>query len=127
MIANNKDLIEINYMSTALDNESEYLKYLEINFEKDRIIKHTNFGIHRDDIQFIFNGVPADGSASRGEIRSVIIALKFIEAAMIEDKLKKKPLILLDDVFSELDEDRQKCLVNNFKDNQIIMTSVKEI
>ena len=127
MIAKNQDRAGILYVSTATDNESEYLKNLEESFERDRMTKCTNFGVHRDDIEFIFNDVLADGSASRGEVRSMIIALKFIEAAMIEEKLKKKPLILLDDVFSELDEERQKCLVNNFKDNQIIMTSVREI
>ena len=67
----------------------------------------------------------ADGSASRGEVRSIILALKFIEAELIWDRIGKKPLVLLDDVFSELDEMRQKCLVKNFKDNQIIITSVE--
>lgn len=75
----------------------------------------------------MFNNSLADGSASRGEVRSLILAVKFIEAEMIMENLGKKPLILLDDVFSELDDSRQKCLVQNFSEHQIILTSVNEV
>ena len=74
---------------------------------------------------FLFNGEEANGSASRGETRSMILAMKFIEAAEITTRLNKNPIILLDDVFSELDEVRRKCLVENFKDHQVIITSVE--
>ncbi|MBR2543612.1 DNA replication/repair protein RecF, partial [Candidatus Saccharibacteria bacterium] len=73
---------------------------------------------------FEFNQKLADGSASRGETRSIILALKFIEAELIEKELNLKPIILLDDVFSELDQSRRDALVNNFKNNQVIITSV---
>ena len=66
----------------------------------------------------------ADGSASRGEVRSSVLALKFIEAELLERTLGQKPVVLLDDVFSELDQARQKCLVKNFQNNQVIQTSV---
>ena len=78
-----------------------------------------------DQYDFIFNGQPAKGSASRGEVRSIMISLKFIEAAEIEAKTHVKPLILLDDVFSELDTERCQCLVENFRDHQIILTSTE--
>ena len=76
-----------------------------------------------DDYEFIFNNKKADGSASRGENRSMILALKFIEAQILEQEVGKKPVVLLDDIFSELDEVRQKHLVDNFKDYQMIITS----
>lgn len=123
-IAKNKDTVELKYTGEDFD-ESEYLKQLEKSFKKDQIMKWTTFGIQRDDFVFYFNEVDAEGSASRGEVRSIILALKFIEAEMIFERLDKKPLILLDDVFSELDEARQKSLMKNFKDNQIILTSVQ--
>ena len=85
---------------------------------------HTGFGVHHDNYEFLFNGVKADGSASRGEVRSMVIALKFIEAGMIVERLGKTPVVLLDDVFSELDGTRQRCLVKNFQKNQIILTSI---
>ena len=75
----------------------------------------------------MFNNCEADGSASRGETRSIILALKFIEAAIIFEKTNKKPIVLLDDVFSELDEVRRKSLIKNFKDHQVIITSVESL
>ena len=126
-IAENSDEIKLYYKSEAEKiNESKYLKILEENFRKDLYIGHTSFGIHKDDFVFIFNGCEADGSASRGETRSIILALKFIEAKIIYEKIKQKPIVLLDDVFSELDETRRKCLIKNFKDHQVIITSVEK-
>ena len=127
-IAENGDQIEIIYKTEVpAADDNKYLQILEQNFQKDIYLGHTSFGIHRDDYIFKFNGKPADGSASRGESRSIILALKFIEADLIYQKLSQKPIILLDDVFSELDESRRKCLVKNFKDNQVIITSVEDI
>lgn len=127
-IAKNQDKIDIIYKTEVeKDNESYYLKMLDTGLEKDRFLKHTSFGVHRDDYLFEFNQNLADGSASRGETRSIVLALKFIEAKMIEKELNLKPIILLDDVFSELDKNRRKSLVDNFKDNQIIITSVENI
>ena len=127
-IAKNKDEINLTYKTEIeKSDESYYLKKLDENFEKDKILKHTSFGIHRDNYLFEFNSKQADGSASRGETRSIILALKFIEAKFIEKELNKKPIILLDDVFSELDKTRRKSLIDNFKDNQVIITSVEAI
>lgn len=131
-IAENGDEVKIDLLNSFNEinksfNESEYLNLLEKSFQKDVILGHTSFGVHRDNYEFIFNNKKAEGSASRGEVRSVILALKFIEAEMILKKTSKKPVVLLDDVFSELDEKRQKCLVQNFKDNQVIITSVNGV
>ena len=126
---NNNDEVKIELESdkeTMMD-ESKYLEKLEHNFDKDRLLGYTSFGVHRDNYKFDFNGREADGSASRGEVRSIVIALKFIEAAEIKKVLGKKPVVLLDDVFSELDEIRQKALVKNFKQNQVIITSVNAV
>lgn len=122
-IAENDDEIMVEYV-TDVESESGFLAELERNFERDRILGHTSFGVHRDNYEFIFNQTKADGSASRGEVRSMVIALKFIEAEMVVKRMGRSPVVLLDDVFSELDEVRQKCLVRNFRDNQIILTSV---
>ena len=120
-IAENKDKVFIEYESfTAESDTQEYLRCLELDFQRDSLTGHTNFGVHRDDFNFIFNGELADGNASRGETRSMVIAMKFIEAGML-----RKPIILLDDVFSELDGTRQKALVENFRDNQVILTGVE--
>ena len=107
-------------------SEEEFLRELERGLGRDRILGHTGFGVHRDNYEFWFNGVEADGSASRGEVRSMVIALKFIEAEMVVAVLRRKPVVLLDDVFSELDERRQESLMTNFRDNQVVLTSVGE-
>lgn len=125
-IADNADKIDIEYHSdTSSITEDRYLRTLENNFTRDHYLGHTTFGVHRDDYLFNFNSRPADGSASRGETRSIILSLKFIEADLFEKHLGKKPLILLDDVFSELDETRRQSLVSNFQNHQVIITSVE--
>ena len=108
-------------------SEADYFNRLEVELSRDLVLGHTGFGIHRDDFVFLFNEREADGTASRGELRSIILAMKFIEADLIFQETGKRPVVLLDDVFSELDKMRQKSLVKNFKDNQVIMTSVEEV
>jgi len=126
-IAENDDKIALLYTSETESSEQNYFNQLEQNFNKDLYLGHTSFGVHRDNFEFIFNNSPAAGSASRGETRSIILALKFVEAKTLYQKLGQKPIVLLDDVFSELDETRRTCLVKNFKDHQVIITSVEDL
>ena len=125
-IAENNDVVELLYNAEE-DDESAYLARLEANYDRDYILGHTSYGVHRDNFNFEFNGRMAEGSASRGEVRSIMLALKFIEAELLRMGTRKNPVVLLDDVFSELDEVRQRSLVKNFKDNQVIITSVEEV
>lgn len=120
-ISQNFDVCEIKFTKMGFD-ESGYLAELAKRFEKDSIVGHTTFGAHLDDYVFWFNNKEADGSASRGEIRSMILALKFIEAILMQKETGKNPVILLDDIFSELDEARQKHLISNFKNHQVIIS-----
>jgi DNA replication and repair protein RecF len=122
-IAENHDQISIIYQGEPL-SESEYLKKLDVSLEKDKILRQTTFGPHRDDILFGFNGDLAVNVASRGEVRTIVLALKFLEADLIEQSLGIAPMVLLDDIFSELDNTRQHHLTNNFKNHQVIITSV---
>lgn len=127
-IAKNEDRVAIKLELYGREvSEEEYLHRLENELARDLVLNHTGFGVHRDDFVFLFNGEKADGTASRGELRSMILAMKFIEADLIFQETGKKPIVLLDDVFSELDGLRQKSLVKNFKDNQVIITSVEEV
>ena len=121
-IAKNEDKCALRYIGELL-SEDEYLQQLQKNFRRDLVLGHSTFGPHRDDYEFVFNGTKADGSASRGEIRSMVWSLKSREAQILENELGKKPVVLLDDIFSELDEMRQKHLIDNFKDYQMIITS----
>lgn len=126
-IAKNDDVCRIDYLGEKNLDENRYMEILEKNFQRDTLLGYTSFGVHRDDFEFVFNGEKADGSASRGEIRSIVLALKFIEAEVLERELSKKPVVLLDDIFSELDDMRQQHLIENFKDYQMIVTSTSAL
>jgi DNA replication and repair protein RecF len=115
--------VELQYSGRVID-EQEYLAILTGNFERDSIVGSTTFGPHRDDFLFIFNGKMAGQTASRGENRTIILAEKFIEASAFTNAKGVSPIILLDDVFSELDDKRQTALMSNFRDHQIIITAV---
>lgn len=121
-----KDEIEIDYLGEKV-SKNEILAILSKNIERDKILGYTNFGPHKHDIQFIFNKKPAQNVASRGENRSLVLALKFIETDILSDLTSKRPIVLLDDVFSELDDDRQKLLTKHFSKYQTIITSTNEI
>lgn len=121
-----KDEIKIDYLGEKV-SKNEILAILSENIERDKILGYTNFGPHKHDIQFIFNKKPAQNVASRGENRSLVLALKFIETDILADLTSKRPIVLLDDVFSELDDDRQKLLTKHFSKYQTIITSTNEI
>lgn len=124
MIAQSNDTVSIHYSHTMIDNtQQKMLRELEQQYERDRMLGATTVGPHRHDVLFQFNGAPAIAVTSRGEARTVVLALKFLEVDMIQQLISQPPIVLLDDVFSELDETRQTHLATRFKDHQIIMTS----
>lgn len=104
--------------------KSAYLKKLLLKRDKDIRYGVTSIGPHRDDIKFSLNGNPIEEFASRGESRTLLIALKISEISYIQTKTKTSPVLLLDDVFSELDENRQKFLLETLSLCQTIITSV---
>lgn len=106
---------------------SRYIQSLHTKLSLDKLRGTTSFGPHRDDLEFILRGVDAKQSASRGEVRSSILALKLAYTELLENVYQQKPLILLDDVFSELDETRQKNLLTLIVSNQTIITDTNVI
>lgn len=123
-IAQTKDVVTIHYSHTTIDNtEQKLLNELEERTDRDRLLGFTSVGPHRHDVLFSFNEAPAIGSASRGEVRTIILALKFLEVDIIQEVTDKPPVVLLDDVLSELDDKRQTHLATKFQNHQIIMTS----
>jgi DNA replication and repair protein RecF len=124
VIAKSRDIVSIHYSHTYIgDIKQKLLNDLCIHRERDRLLGFTSVGPHRHDVIFKFNDSPALDVASRGEVRSIVLALKFLEVNIIEQITNQKPIILLDDVFSELDDERQKRLLT--ADNQVIITSTK--
>lgn len=90
---------------------------------KDTASERTNVGPHRDDMQILLNNKPLAVHASRGEYRSVLLALKLLELEFFAQKSGNKALLLLDDVFSELDLLRQKALLKAIQEHQTVITT----
>ena len=113
-ISQNKDVVAIHYSHTLVDNiQQKLLSDLTKNTNKDTLLGYTTVGPHRDDIIISYNQSLASSNASRGENRSIILALKQIEADIIYQITDLPPVILLDDVFSELDKQRQEKILNS--------------
>lgn len=123
-IAQTNDDVSVHYSHTVVgDMKQRLLGELHANLEKDSYLGNTSVGPHRHDVIFKLNNSPALTVASRGEVRTIVLALKFLEVDIIEQLTGNKPIILLDDVFSELDITRQRALSEHTKGHQIIMTS----
>ena len=111
--------IKINYLSTVKNNFRDSLKE---SFEEDILRGVTSVGPHRDDIVFYINRLNAHNFASQGQKRSISLALKLSEAEIIKNKTNQMPIILLDDVLSELDKGRQNYILNNINEGQVFIT-----
>lgn len=133
-ISDNKEILTVKYQ-TNLDISEEnteqeikeilYNAYLNTRNEDIRY-GHTNIGVHRDDISILINDLPAKIYASQGQQRSAVLSLKLSEAKLLSDTNEEKPIILLDDVLSELDNLRQDYLLNQIKDYQVFITCCEE-
>lgn len=99
------------------------MKLLEETTHQDKILGFTSIGPHRDDIRIELNNKHIKEAASRGETRSVLLAMKLAEAELLEEATNKKPFMLLDDVFGELDGSRRKALISFMKNNQVFITT----
>lgn len=103
--------------------ESKLLHTLETSFVADRQRGFTSSGPHRDDLQFTFDDHIASETASRGEVRTTLLALKIIELTIIEKSRQQTPMLLLDDVFSELDGKRRHALTEQLSNYQTFITT----
>ena len=124
-ISDSGDQISISYLSElrGVSSESEFVDLLKRNHERDIIVGEGKLGPHRDDLQFLLNGHDMAFFASRGEWRSLVLALKFAEIELIKKKTGEDPVLLLDDVFSELDAKRQKYLFKATGESQTFVTT----
>lgn len=125
-IANSNENVKLSYTCSFNDpytEKEDYLDALQENREKDIAYQRTRKGIHRDDLEIYFNNHNVSNFASRGEMRTLIIALKLSEIEFIEAQTGRKPILLLDDVFSELDINRQKFLLEAIQNYQSFITT----
>lgn len=115
-----KEELEIIYEMDV--DEGNILDTLQKNRERDIKQKVTNAGPHRDDIKFVINGIDVRRFGSQGQQRTAALSLKMAEIRLVEMMTNEKPILLLDDVLSELDCNRQNYLLNSIKDIQTLIT-----
>jgi DNA replication and repair protein RecF len=119
-ISDKKEKLEICYKPDVKANDFE--ERLNNFIERDIVTGTTNCGPHRDDIDFIVNGNDVKIYGSQGQQRTASLCAKLAQIDVIENETNQKPVLLLDDVLSELDEKRQYCLMECIKDIQTILT-----
>ena len=99
-------------------------KKFEDNYERDMLTFSTNFGPHKDDFSFYLNDNDLKIFGSQGQHRSAVLSLKLSEIEIFKNKIKDTPILLLDDVFSELDDIKKNNIVKYLKnDIQTIITT----
>ena len=89
---------------------------------EDLYTGHTGVGPHRDDLRIEIDGRSARSFGSQGQQRSCVLALKLAEASLLYRLLGERPVVLLDDVMSELDQSRQDYLLNHIEGWQVFIT-----
>lgn len=119
-LSGGKEELVINYEpDVSIENFEKQMKY---NQDKDIKLKQTTTGPHRDDFYFIVNGVDIRKYGSQGQQRTAALSLKLSEIELVKKISKDTPVLLLDDVLSELDSNRQNYLLNSIGNIQTIIT-----
>lgn len=120
---NNK--IEIKYVSDyEINDKQKLLEVLRKNRKKEINIGMTSFGVHRDDYEFIQNGNNAKEYSSQGLQKLIVLAMKLSEVQIFVKKYEIYPILLLDDLFSELDEKNRNNIFKSLdKEIQIFITT----
>lgn len=129
-ISDGREKLGINYISTTSavygENEQDifkkYSEALKSSKHDDINSGFTTVGPHRDDFDIIINGRKAKVYASQGQQRSSVLSLKLAEARVLSELTGENPVILLDDVLSELDRSRQDFLLNKVREYQVFIT-----
>lgn len=136
-ITSGKENLSIFYRSTVFENPdenisydsdlaNEYLKSLSSKRNADLRAGFTTLGVHRDELETRVDGRVCKEYGSQGQCRSVSLALKLAQAYILTDEKEDAPVILLDDVLSELDRTRREYILSKIKDMQVFLTCCDE-
>ena len=125
-ITDNKENIEIEYL-TECDDREKYLNLLKQRRKLDIIKGYTTKGIHRDDFMIYINDKQLNVYGSQGQHRTAMLSLKLSEVNIVEDEIGEKPILLLDDFMSELDQKRRNHFLEKIDDTQVIITCTDKI
>lgn len=132
-ISNYREDFSLGYLSTVYQSlegredwsgemAAEYLEMLRRNRNEDIRVGFTSAGIHRDDVGVIINGSLAKDFGSQGQNRSAALAMKLGQAFILNEETSEMPVILLDDVLSELDKSRREFIISKLSGMQVFIT-----
>jgi DNA replication and repair protein RecF len=128
-ITGHKESLKITYepsIPIAGENENQkdlFFNELEMSRDNDIRIHHTTKGPHKDDIKLTIDNVDIRHYGSQGQQRTAALALKLAEVRIIKEETGESPILLLDDVMSELDSERQAYMIESFGDVQLFVTT----
>lgn len=122
-LSGGREAVQVRYKSALRDADFETL--LQQNIAKDRQLQYTSVGLHKDNLEFTIGDKPMKRSASQGQQKSFLIALKLAQYNFLRAHQKVNPILLLDDIFDKLDEQRVEQLLEMVADanfGQIFIT-----
>ena len=119
-ISNDREEVELFYEKNV--SAEGMREALDFSYDNDIRLGSTTKGPHRDDLRFDLGGVDLRKFGSQGQQRTAALSLKLSEVTMMEKETGEKPVLLLDDVLSELDSNRQKDLLKSLSDTQTLIT-----
>ena len=120
-LTNDKERIKIRYI-TRFKTKEEFLEILNQNLNLDLLRGYTSEGPQREDFEILINEKSLNLYGSQGQHRTAILALKIAEMKIIEDEILDSPILLLDDITSELDEHRIQAIFNSVNKYQVFIT-----
>jgi DNA replication and repair protein RecF len=127
-LSGDSEQVDIEYESELSKAGLDQL--LSASFDRDRIMKHTTTGVHRDDFAFRMNGHPIRRFGSQGQQKSFLVSLKFAQYEIMKKNYGFAPILLLDDVFDKLDMGRISNLLQMVASNdfgQIFITDSNKV
>lgn len=110
------DSEDVNLVYNSRLHDAELLSLLTSNIDRDRALQYTSVGIHKDDLDFEIGGYPIKKFGSQGQQKSFLIALKFAQFHFLKALVKTTPILLLDDIFDKLDENRVAHIITLVED-----------
>lgn len=133
-ISEGKEEIKLKYLKTVQFDESGDVEYIKkeflntLNKFKDKEIREKTclVGPHRDDLLFYINGKNAKIYGSQGQQKSIVLALKMVQAELFYQQTGQYPVLLLDDITSEFDIKRRKYLMRQLENKQVIITGTEQ-
>ena len=113
-ITGGTELVDLSYDSSLI--KDDLLSLLKANINRDRALQYTSVGVHKDDLLFQIAQHPIKKFGSQGQQKSFLIALKFAQFQLIKQQEKTTPILLLDDIFDKLDENRVAHIITLVED-----------